>query len=855
MAAYPHVALPPAKAARDALPGIRGPAPPAKFTREEQRQRLTRLEALETALASGSLQADPDGLAPERIVVFETNFPISKIIRAAREAGFLHFQELATFDEDDDDDEDVGATKPPDRARRTSLYVGLPNQSAVKALISAYRNWKAKRKQPKNRAAFNELFDYLIDVRLWGPRDRLNDEDLDMLRASAKHAPDEPVLVEVELWPMRRKRDTAPLVQAAKSLGAELIDQVRIEEDGFIYQALLLEIPAAGAADVIDHLREGPLGRAEDVYCISAGTYAQAPSMEPARPSPTPQASAFDPQSPIQAVLIDGAVIANHDLLRGGVVIEDLFGHEANAAVEDRRHATAMASIILRGDMRDPTAVTPRRLLNIPLLLDAGGEARSNPRKLLLDQVHRALTRALLGDDQGAASAPDAFIVNLSLGVANRVFANRISGLARLIDWWADKHGVLFVVAAGNTTEPLMVPGIDAIAFEGLNAEERARHTTLALLDAAPRRALLAPAECINGLTVGATASSTAPANPRGHSVFHPFDAADAPSIISRSGFGARNALKPDILAPGGRPRARITPAGDDTRLSVQDVFASEDALLAAAPPLGALDAGLGPTCGTSPAAAATTRLALQVISGLEAEDGAFPNGLRRRDRALLAKAVIAQSATWRESAKGICAAIKSRQPDITWEPQRKEAARLLGFGAADPVRAIASDDHRVTCVGLGAVASKKAVIFTAPLPADLSASPAPRRVIITLAWFSPVSPWRARHGMARLQADIVGAAKLSEGAAELFGANAAVLGPPPKFGLRGSLWTGSYSGQRIVAIAPDSSIGIRVTCFADAIVDTSIKFAIAVTFENEAGIPIYAGIAQRLRAREAIRS
>jgi Subtilase family len=834
------------------MAGAGRPRPPAPFTPDEQRQRLTRLEALDAAIAAGLMQADPEGLAPDRIVVFETNASVTNILKAAKLAGFHHFQELAADEDDDEDDDDAPTSE---RERPTALYIGLPNEAAVKKLIQYYRNWKDGRDQPRKLGPFNELFKRLIDVRLWGPRDRLTEDDLEMLRAQAKSAPDDPVLLEVELWPMRRPRDTAPLVTAAEALGAKLVDQSRIDEQDFWYQALLFEIPTEHAANVIDGLRDGPLGQAEDIYAISPASHAQSPPMEPARPDENPVTAPLNAEAPIKAVLIDGAAIANHPLLRGGVVMEDVFEHENLAAVQDRRHATAMASVILRGDLRDGGTPINARILNIPLLIDGTGHARANPKKLLLDQVHRALKRALLGDNEGAASAPEAFVVNLSIGVANRVYANRISGLARLLDWWAEKHGVLFVIAAGNTTEPLLVRGLDAVAFEALDANERAKHAALALLDAAPRRALLAPAECINGLTVGATATSSAPANPRGSSVFHPFDGRGAPSIISRSGFGARGALKPDILAPGGRPRARIAPASDDTRLSVQDVHTQEDALVAAAPPLGAISAGIGPTYGTSPAAASATRTALQIVEGLESEDGAYPDRLPRRDRALIAKALLTQSAQWGDSGAAICDAIKFRTPDVKWSRQRKETARLMGLGATDPVRAIASDDHRVTCVGFGRVLPDKAVIFTAPLPEDLNASLATRRIVITLAWFSPVSPWRSKLSLARLQADIVGADNLALGAAELLGANEAVLAPPPYFGRRGSVWTGCYKGKRAVAIGPESKMDIRVSCFADAVVETPLRFAIATTFETEAGVPIYASVAQRLRQREQIRS
>lgn len=836
------------------MPGAGAPRPPATFTPGEQRTRLTRLEALQEAIERGVIQDDPDGLAPERIVVFETNAPVQRILKAAALAGFPHFQELQDIEDDNDaEEEDSGALAQPDvRERRAALYVGLPNDAAVRSLVTLYQKWKAGERQEINLGPFNELFKRLVDVRLWGPRDRLNDQDLDLLRARVRHDPDAPLLIELELWPTRPARDPTRLLEAAQTLGAQLVDRANIAEDGFAYQALLVEIPGGAAATLVESLRDSAIGRSEDVYSIGPASSGQTPRMAPARPTPPPAAAPFVADAPLLAVLIDGSTIPNHALLRGGVVVEDLFDRDGAIPVSERRHATAMASIILRGDLRGDRAPLAARLLSIPLLADRDGAAISDPRRLLLDQMHRALRRAMLGDEQGAPSAPDAFVVNLSIGVADRVFANRASGLARLLDWWSFKHGVLFVIAAGNCTEHLLVEGVNSIAFEDLDVAARATATGLALIDAAPRRALLAPAECVNGLTVGASASSSAPAQAPTSGMFHPYDGTDAPSIISRSGFGARGALKPDVLSPGGRPRARITAAGDDTRLRVMDVFREEDALVAAAPPAGVLGPGIGPSYGTSPAAAAVTRLAVQTVLGLETEDGPYPDGLSRRDRALLAKALIAHSAGWGETAGAIANAVRAREPDTAWQHWRSGAARLVGWGAADPVRAVASDDNRSTSVGLGEVRRDKGVVFSVPLPDPLNVALTPRRLLLTLAWFSPMSPWRSKHALARLQGDIVGAEKIGIGAAERFGANEAALGPPPHFGRRSSVWSASFFGERAVPIGPEDNLEVRVSCFADPLIDQPVPFALAVTFETEAGVAIYQSVANRLRIRPA---
>ena len=54
------------------------------------------------------------------------------------------------------------------------------------------------------------------------------------------------------------------------------------------------------------------------------------------------------------------------------------------------------------------------------------------------------------GDPEGDATAPEVFLVNLSLGDANRPFAGPMSPWGRLLDYLADRFGILFLVSAGT---------------------------------------------------------------------------------------------------------------------------------------------------------------------------------------------------------------------------------------------------------------------------------------------------------------------------------------------------------------------------------------------------------------------
>src|SRR5262249_27385091 len=80
---------------------------------------------------------------------------------------------------------------------------------------------------------------------------------------------------------------------------------------------------------------------------------------------------AFDPNVPIRAALLDGTPVAVHRSLDGGVVIEDMHDLVRLSPVARRYHATAMASLILRGDLQaDGVPLTDTRLVSVPVLID-----------------------------------------------------------------------------------------------------------------------------------------------------------------------------------------------------------------------------------------------------------------------------------------------------------------------------------------------------------------------------------------------------------------------------------------------------------------------------------------------------
>ena len=182
-----------------------------------------------------------------------------------------------------------------------------------------------------------------------------------------------------------------------------------------------------------------------------------------------------------------------------------------------------------------------------------GNEIFDNDR-LVVDVIVEAVMRMRANDGPNV-------IVSLSLGDRTKPFAGIISTWARALDYPAFTCGILFLVSAGNVHEGVsMQEFVDAAAFEAASTVERA-HGAFRGVDAmkADRR-LLAPADSLNALTIGAWHRDSSTEVFRGASPFVPYDREDMPNLSSRLGPGLRRSVKPEALFAGGRQRARLDP-------------------------------------------------------------------------------------------------------------------------------------------------------------------------------------------------------------------------------------------------------------------------------------------------------
>ena len=804
--------------------------------RARQAERLSpRFEALQRALEARRvrLQAESHDLVPEDVVVLETIGSVENFIRAVEKIPGLEW--LAEIDETeippDDDFYEVTREGEPrlDKTLKGRLFMLFTNQDALRQVVSMWTEWRKNRRLPRGYGAWKKVFDRLRDVRLWGVKDRLHETGvLDDWRERVSRG-DDVVPCEIELWHrgtgLQRRNARDRVVALVAALNGRMVAEGAVDE--IAYHALLAQLPVTSVGPLLeDDGDDIDLVHCEQIQFFRAsGQSAATLSDDVQHDDRAVLPSEFPAGNPVIA-LLDGLPLPAHRRLQGRLVVDDPDDFEEGYPPGRRRHGTAMASLIVHGDMAAPEPPLSRPLYVRPILRPDPRDWRDSDESvpedtLVVDLVHGAVRR-LFDDDQGdgaGAIAPDVAVINLSIGIRDRPFEQTLSPLARLLDWLAWRYSVLFVVSAGNHAGGIEL-SVPVSELRSLPPSEVQSAVVRAVAADARQRRLLSPAEAVNAITVAAVHqdASTGGPPPRWRD---PYVAEGLPSPINAQGTGFRRAVKPDVLASGGRVVVQEPPAigGEPARLEIyQRSLAPGQRVAVPGSTPGDLEAE-GHVRGTSNAAAVISRTAgvlYEILEELRHDPGgemidAVPRGV-------WLKALLAHGADWGAAAETLRRILGDRGKTRV----REQMTRLLGYGAVDVNRVRECTARRVTALGAGLLREDQSHVHLFPLPPSLSGWRGARRLTISLAWLSPVNPrhrgWRraqlwfsppnAELGVARAQADWQAVQ-------------------------RGTVQHEILEGESSQEFVDGASLEIRVNCRADAgALEEEVPYALVTTIE-----------------------
>ena len=122
---------------------------------------------------------------------------------------------------------------------------------------------------------------------------------------------------------------------------------------------------------------------------------------------------------PIAAIL-DGAPNVQHQALRGRLLFDDPDNLSAQYQAGERKHGTAMASLVVHGEMVDGQSDPLRRLVYVlPIMQpDPHSMNRSEhvPDEIFFeDRIARAVRRMFEGEGAVPAQAPGVCVINLAI--------------------------------------------------------------------------------------------------------------------------------------------------------------------------------------------------------------------------------------------------------------------------------------------------------------------------------------------------------------------------------------------------------------------------------------------------------
>ncbi len=823
-------------------------------THNRQGQRLspifTQLQAEVTARRL-ELQATAAGADPEQVLVIETIGSTENFANAVKRiSGFEWMGELETdeitADNDFYDEDDT------DKNLNGRLYLILFNQRALSEMLSLWNLYKDNPDMIFDRGLtrFREVFLSLKDLRRWGVQDRIEETGLlkewqEILQFDEHQS----LRFEIEMWFRnsvdQRQAASEKVIQLIGQLGGNVLTTCTINE--IAYHALLTEIPANVARQIIAHPDVDLIKCDSVMFFRPVGQMITEKQSVEARTTNLELEDVRLPSGEPIIAIFDGLPLTNHSLLRDRLIIDDPDDYASSYTVPDRRHGTAMASLIIHGDLSEGASPLSRPIYVRPIMkpkpwIESPRYEGIPEDVLVVDYIHRAVLRMISGEGTGVASAPTIKIINFAIGDPCRQFIHSLSPLARLLDWLSIKYGILFVISAGNHSMNITT-GITRADFDVLPENEKEATIVRALYNDARNRKIFSPGESINGITVGALHYDSAGVINNTHAV--DLFPSILPSTFSAFGSGHRRAIKPDILFNGGRVLFTEHTGTNPNKAFDPIISINAPGTMVASP--SELSGDINKViycCGTSNAASLVTRFGSECHDTLiDVFEEQAPEVEINSYLTPLVKALLVHGCSWGET--GV------RLQNILQTPEngqqiRSMISRWLGYGIPNKDRSLICTPQRATLIGFGQLADEEAHLFTLPIPPSLSARRDLRRLTVTLAWLSPIVPGTQKYRGASLWFEVDGD-RLVTSRKEA----------DSKAVRRGTVQHEVFEGSGAIAISEDENLTIKVNCRKDAAkIISPITYGLVVSLEVAEGtdIAIYNEIRTRIMSVIQIR-
>lgn len=792
------------------------------------------------------IQQSPIGINPDFALVFEIIGTVDNFYTAVQHTEGLEWifdSESDPFAPDDDFYQVNNASgERSDAFLNGKLYCIMSNQQAMSQLLSLWQRHKDGEPDvfKQGFTGLRDVFTNIKEIRKWDAKDRIAETHaVDYWRESLELDGDSPVPFEIELFfradAAKRNNATETIRQEIQSLSGHVIQECVIGE--IFYHGILVELPRIAIEDLVNRYEEIELSQVDDIMFFRPTCQSAFVSTTDSEIYTTNEEGMPLPTGNAVVAVFDGMPMQNHRLLRGRVIIDDPDDYATGYESKYRVHGTSMVSLAIYGDIKRKDSPISSPVYVRPILRpkQSGPDTVTEcvpDDSLFIDVLHRAVKRMMEGDGEENATAPNTKIINLSIGDPVRQLAATMSPTARLLDFLSYKYKILFIISAGNHREIVRLVNKSFAELKSFDVSQRSKVFGEAIKNNQRNLKILAPAESLNGLTIGALYDDFTNTDETDRFIW----AVDRglPSPISAIGKGYRSVITPDLFYYGGREFIKGRFDG-----KIDWVESSREPGCLSAAPYGTGDTdGCAFSFGTSDAAAQITHEAAKCYDVLNQVFLAETDANMPADvTAILLKAMLTHSASWESIADKLA---------LTMGSSPKQLSMWLGNGIPDISRVIECTKERITLIGLGALKKDEGDIFKLPLPVDFSSRLMKRKLTVTLSYLSPVAPNKQAYRGAQLWFNIDDGGK---------GLAPDRLNTEWQAVRKGSLQHEIFIGENPIVWNDDDLI-IKVNCKEEASkIKTAIPYCLFVSFEVAEGfdVDLYADVSARIRQRVQI--
>lgn len=830
---------------------------PTLPSHERQVERLqTQMERINSEFQrfSGTVDQTVTGGEPESVLVLELANKIVNLKQAVEKVGL---EWLGEWDVDLEADEDFPAT-----GQKTlldgCLFVSMVNQQGMDELLSLWKRWREKQTLPREKTKWRDIFGCLKNIRRWGVQETL--DETGMKEYFENFLDGDTVDFQIECFYHQNQKKRSEVESNIR----KFIKQGHGDTIGEFIHLPDIEFHAVKAKMLVRRIKEF-LSNIEKstgshlfiypsiMYFRRTGQSIILNEEGDGEDMDYPQTEAEQP--PIAAIL-DGVPNLQHQALQKFVDFYDPFDLMEKYQPGERRHGTAMASLIIHGDRSGQITNTIKSRIQHIAVMEPDVNERTRGKKVehfpadcfYEDRIEQAVRRIFENSNEFDALAPTVKIINISLGDANRPFIHAPSPWARLLDFLSWKYRVLFCVSAGNYMESYDF-GIPHSAYRSKPNEEKTQLLIKSMWSDLSDRRLLAPAESINALTIGALHQDES-----GDDYYLGRRVDILPnnqliSPISRLGYGFRRSVKPEIYFPGGRQLYKEPLAAAGSTFEIQsDTGEPGQGVAWDSDTVGELSKSVY-SRGTSNATALATHAGIQIHEVLSQLNNENENQIPDELMAVLIKTLLVHGSAQDEEAKKVMEHLKNSDNSRTFRTAR---ARFLGYGAVDVKRVLECTAQRGTVLGFGEIKPDKIHEYRFPVPSEFGSQQTFRRMVVTLAWFSPIN-MRHRH-LREAKLEINPSEKWDETSLKIKRAD----GDHHQV-KRGTVQHEVLEGKsKLAAFQQNEEIVLHIQCKKDATesITDGIPYGLVVTLEaaEESQIPVYEKIKERLAVQVQIR-